>query len=54
MSDSVIERVKRWQLEAFDAHNDGWTQNGYRKQLIKLRDYLNSIENLELHGGEDE
>ena len=49
MSDSVIERVKRWQLEAFDAHNDGWTQNGYRKNLIELRDHLNSIENLELH-----
>ena len=52
--DSVMERVGRWQLEAFDAHNDGWTQNGYRKNLIELRDYLNNIEGLKLHReGED-
>ena len=47
---NVMERIKLWKLEAFDTHNDGWTQNGYRKNLIKLKEYLNSIENLELHG----
>ena len=47
--DTIIETVRRWQLESFDVHNDGWVQNGYRKHLIEMRDYLNSIEDLKLH-----
>ena len=48
-----LNTIKTIQLEAFSAHNDGWTQNGYREQLIEIRDYLNSIENLKLHGEGD-
>ena len=51
--ENILNTIKTWQLEAFSAHNDGWTQNGYREQLIEIRDYLNSIENLKLHGEKD-
>ena len=51
--EDILNTIKTIQLEAFSAHNDGWTQNGYREQLIEIRDYLNSIENLKLHGEED-
>ena len=43
--EEILSTLKNWVLEAFSARNDGWVQNG---------DYLNSIENLELHGEEDE
>ena len=46
----ILEIVKKWKIEAFSSHNDGWTQNIYRKNLIELRDYLNKISSLELHG----
>ena len=49
----IIDRVRHWKLEAFDARNDGWTQNGYRKNLIELKNYLNSIDNLKLHGDDN-
>ena len=51
--EDILNTIKTIQLEAFSGHNDGWVQNGYRKQLIEIRDYLNSIENLKLHGEED-
>ena len=51
--ENILNKIKTIQLEAFSEYNDGWVQNGYRKQLIELRDYLNSIENLKLHGEED-
>jgi len=50
----ILNIIKEWRLEAFSPHNDGWTQNGYRETLIKIKKYLNSIDNLKLHGGEDE
>ena len=49
----MLSKIRQMQLEAFSAYNDGWTQNGYREQLIEIRDYLNSIENLKLHGEKD-
>ena len=51
--ENILNKIKTIQLEAFSAHNDGWTQNGYREQLIEIKDYLNSIENLKLHGEKD-
>jgi len=51
VSDRIMDTVKRWESEAFNPRNDGWIQNGYRKNLIELREHLNSIKNLELHGG---
>ena len=50
---NLLNIIREMQLEAFSPYHDGWTQNGYRKQLIEIKDYLNSIENLELHGEED-
>ena len=47
----ILEIVKKWKIEAFSSHNDGWTQNGYRKNLIELRDCLNKIDGLKLHEG---
>ena len=41
--ENILNTIKTWQLEAFSANNDGWTQNGYREQLIEIRDYLNNI-----------
>ena len=49
----ILDIIKEWKLEAFSPHNDGWTQNGYRKNLIELKTYLNNIDNLKLHGGND-
>tara|TARA_Y100000034_G_scaffold45849_1_gene56296 strand:- start:637 stop:798 length:162 start_codon:yes stop_codon:yes gene_type:complete len=49
----ILSIIRNWKIEAFSPYNDGWTQNGYRKNLIKLRDYLNDIENLKLHGEEN-
>ena len=51
--EDILNTIKTIQLEAFSAHNDGWTQNGYREQLIEIRDYLNNIKNLKLHGEGD-
>ena len=51
--DNILSKIQEWKLEAFSAYNDGWTQNGYRKKLIDLREYLNNINNLKLHGEED-
>ena len=51
--ENIMEIIKQWELEAFSSHNDGWTQNGYRKNLIELRKYLNNIDNLKLHGDEN-
>ena len=51
--EEILSTLRNWTLEAFSAHNDGWVQNGYRENLIEIRDYLNSIENLELHGRKD-
>ena len=48
-----MKTIKRWKLEAFSSYNDGWTQDGYRKNLIKLKEYLNNIDNLKLHGDGD-
>ncbi len=45
----LLSVIKKFEIEAFSQHNDGWTQNGYRKILIELRDYLNGIENIEIH-----
>ena len=50
---NVFDTIQKIKLEAFSGHNDGWEQNGYREQLIKIRDYLNSIENIKLHGEGD-
>ena len=47
--ENILERLRQWEIEAFHSHNDGWTQNGYRKNLIELRDYLNNIDGLKLH-----
>ena len=52
--DELLPIIKKWEIEAFNQHNDGWTQNGYRKNLIELRDYLNNIEGLKLHGEGEE
>ena len=49
----LLSIIEKWKIEAFSQHNDGWTQNGYRKNLIELRNYLNNIDNIELHGEED-
>ena len=51
--ENILNTIQKWKLEAFSAHNDGWTQNGYREQLIEIRDYLNNIKNLKLHGEGD-
>ena len=51
--ENILNKIKTIQLEAFSDYNDGWVQNGYRKQLIELRYDLNSIENLKLHGEKD-
>ena len=51
--DNILGKIQEWKLEAFSAYNDGWTQNSYRKKLIDLREYLNNINNLKLHGEED-
>ena len=45
----ILEIIEKWKIEAFSLRNDGWTQNGYRKNLIELKNYLNDIKNLELH-----
>tara|TARA_Y100000310_G_scaffold330675_1_gene402738 strand:- start:586 stop:750 length:165 start_codon:yes stop_codon:yes gene_type:complete len=45
----LLSIIEKWKTEAFSSHNDGWTQNGYRKMLIEVRDYLNNIDELELH-----
>ena len=29
--------------EATSDHNDGWTKQGARGQLIKIRDYINNV-----------
>jgi len=50
----ILDIIQNWRIEAFSPHNDGWAQNGYRKNLIKIRDYLNSIDNLKLHGRDNE
>ena len=47
----LLSTIEKWKIEAFSPHNDGWTQNGYRKNLIELRDYLNKIGGLKLHEG---
>ena len=49
----ILEIIEKWKIEAFSPYNDGWTQNGYRENLIKLRNYLNNIKDLELHGEEN-
>ena len=49
----ILHIIQNWRIEAFSPHNDGWVQNGYRKNLIKIKDYLNNIDNLELHGEVD-
>ena len=48
--EEILYEIRKMVAEAFSAFNDGWTQNGYRKQLIKIRDYLNNLEDLKLHG----
>ena len=45
----ILEIIEKWKIEAFSPYNDGWTRNGYREDLIKLRDYLNNIKDLELY-----
>ena len=51
--ENILETIEKWKIEAFSPYNDGWTQNGYRENLIKLRNYLNNIKDLELHGEEN-
>ena len=48
-----MKTIRKWGSEAFSSHNDGWTQNGYRKKLIELREYLNDIGSLKLHGDDN-
>ena len=51
--ENIMKTIRKWESEAFSSHNDGWTQNGYRKKLIDLREYLNDIDKLNIHGDED-
>ena len=30
----ILKIIEKWKTEAFSPYNDGWTQNGYRKNLI--------------------
>tara|TARA_Y100000034_G_C6685407_1_gene301496 strand:+ start:446 stop:607 length:162 start_codon:yes stop_codon:yes gene_type:complete len=50
----ILQIIENWKIEAFSSYNDGWTQNGYRKNLIELRDHLNNIKDLKLHGEEND
>ena len=52
--DELLSIIKKWEIEAFSSYNDGWAQNGYRKNLIELRDYLNNIDGLKLHGDDND
>ena len=45
----ILDIIQNWRIEAFSPHNDGWAQNGYRKNLIELKEYLNNIENLQFY-----
>ena len=49
----ILEIIENWRIEAFSLYNDGWTRNMYKKDLIKLRNYLKNIKDLELHGEEN-
>tara|TARA_B100000131_G_C18116377_1_gene611435 strand:+ start:1492 stop:1662 length:171 start_codon:yes stop_codon:yes gene_type:complete len=48
-SESIINSLKHFKREAFDPKNDGWVQNHYRAMLIDIKEFISSIENLELH-----
>ena len=41
--EKVLSDIKKYALEAFSGHNDGWTTNHYKQELIKIRDYLNTL-----------
>ena len=52
MSD-IMKTLREWKAAAFDNYYDGWTQNGFREKLIEVKEFVNDIENLKLHGDED-
>jgi len=47
--DQMIYKIRHWKAEAFNPRNDGWVQNHYREKLLKLREFLLSIDNLIIH-----
>lgn len=50
MIKNVMPDIRHMAREAYSGYNDGWVQNGYREKLIEIRDFLNSLSDLKLHG----
>jgi hypothetical protein len=52
--DGLNLNISKWKVEADSAHNDGWTQNYYRKKLLKIKkkfmEYSNNIPDYNIHG----
>ena len=40
---SLLQKVMRMGIEAKSHYNDGWVMGGYKKQLLEIRDYINSL-----------
>ena len=40
---SLLQRVIRMGIEAKSHYNDGWVMNGYKEELLKIRDYISNL-----------
>ena len=41
--ETILSEIIKYASEAFSGHNDGWVTNHYKQELIKIRDYLNTL-----------
>tara|TARA_Y100000310_G_scaffold290275_1_gene317323 strand:+ start:334 stop:501 length:168 start_codon:yes stop_codon:yes gene_type:complete len=38
----ILATIQEWELQASSGHNDGWVIEGYRQDLQKLKEHLES------------
>ncbi len=43
-NDTIGQTIEKWIVEASSSHNDGWTKLHYTKQLIEIKERLNSLD----------
>ena len=47
---TIVDKLREWNIKATSGHNDGWTQKHYRDKIQEVRDFLESIDNNERKG----
>ena len=41
---TIVDKLREWNIEATSGHNDGWTQKYYRDKIQEVRDFLENID----------